>query len=113
MSGATAKARGREEKEVGIVKISSAETKEKTTAAAGGGFRKGGFKSAFGAKTDGANDMDTSAETTSTDVQATDVRSGAPASGEVNDSEDDYELYDPRRPTGCGSNCKKVLEAVL
>ncbi|KAI9717358.1 MAG: hypothetical protein M1828_007246 [Chrysothrix sp. TS-e1954] len=115
MSGATAKARSKEEKEGGIVKLSSTDAKEKPTAAAGGGFRKGGFKSAFGAKQDPVSSSEAKPVTggLTPDQQPAEARPDAAITdGEACDSEDDYELYNPRKPTGCGSSCTRLQEAV-
>jgi hypothetical protein len=54
----------------------------------GAGFKKGGFKSAFGGEAQGAR--------------------GEAAREAVDEDEDEdlgYERYDPRRPTGCSGSC--------
>ncbi|CAF9921278.1 MAG: hypothetical protein GOMPHAMPRED_002278 [Gomphillus americanus] len=59
------------------------------------GFKKGGFKSAFG---DGG-------VTVVPETKGENVEMGkAEEDGEV-ESESDEELYDPRRPTGCREDC--------
>lgn len=66
---------------------------------AGGGFKKGGFKSAFGPVEDEVKREDVDTPMPNANKDETDPIID---DSDVTD-EDDY--YDPRRPTGCGSNC--------
>lgn len=70
---------------------------------AGGGFKKGGFKSAFGSVEDEVKKEDV--DTVMPDVGKGETTTKADDS-DLTD-EDDY--YDPRRPTGCGPSCKSHI----
>ncbi len=113
---ATSKARKAEQKEAGLIKIALGGT---ATAAAGnttaggtkadgkgGGFKKTGFKSAFG----GAEKEDVQVKpVVEEESSATVVKKMGFVENEVgeSDTEDEgYECYDPRRPTGCGPDCR-------
>lgn len=66
------------------------------------GFKKGGFKNAFAP----AGDSDTSKPAPGfKKVFEDDAKKVAAEDQESDFSDVDYERYDPRRPTGCGSTC--------
>lgn len=108
--GAGARARRAEAKADGIVSIKIPDTEgAPPTASSGfkkGGFKKSGFKSAFGAPA-GAPAPETESEgRVETQTRGADESPGAGGSGpqgwasQGSDSEDeDYERYNPRRPT--------------
>ncbi len=68
----------------------------------GGGFKKGGFKSAFGGADVKKEDENAGQGMTSV---APFAKSGDVLEDEESDSEDEYEHYDPRKPTGCWEGC--------
>lgn len=106
-----AETRGKtEDKSSGLIKIQpiglgSGGKKED----AKGGFKKGGFKSAFG-KVEGGNVVvkkEPGVEDGESEVGAGGGKGMAAAEPEESDTEDEgYECYDPRRPTGCKSGCR-------
>ena len=67
----------------------------------GGGFKKGGFKSAFGG-------ADVRMEAEPSDGPPGGASAG-PKEEVESDTDDEYEHYDPRRPTGCPDNCPGYL----
>ncbi|MCJ1308800.1 hypothetical protein MMC25_002455 [Agyrium rufum] len=80
-----------------------------STSGSGGGFKKGGFKNAFG----GGGSDETTTKTTEKagfkrvpglDVLETAKTSSLPAA--ESDSDGDFEQYDPRRPTDCFDGCE-------
>ncbi|KAI9700708.1 MAG: hypothetical protein M1836_002077 [Candelina mexicana] len=78
-----------------------------TTSAAGGGFKKGGFKSAFG-DTEGEEKKAPKVEAefkkalVKEEIVNMDRDTLVESDGEV----EGYEYYNPRQPTGCGPACK-------
>ena len=64
------------------------------------GFKKGGFKNAFGSVDDEEKDEKRGLNT-EVKVEGFNVREQEAES----ESDDDYDRYDPRRPTGCGEGC--------
>lgn len=81
---------------------------------AGGGFKKGGFKSSFTTVNGGGGDGGT--PSAASKVKAKNVFGEEPEKGDEPslapndvDSEEEYaardDYYDPRRPTGCSSGC--------
>ncbi|KAF2665796.1 hypothetical protein BT63DRAFT_75602 [Microthyrium microscopicum] len=74
-----------------------------------GGFKKGGFKSAFGPPAGMPSTDDAKAKPGFKKMAAGEAPSAEVA--KQYDSEDDdvgYEYYDPRRPTGCDGSCGGV-----
>ena len=71
--------------------------------ASGGGFKKGGFKSAFG----GGGDDDKKEKSGFKKVLGGPDEEEAKPKAELveSDSEDEYEHYDPRFPTDCFEGC--------
>jgi hypothetical protein len=71
----------------------------KSAAGGAGGFKKGGFKSAFAPAED-----DVEKDVKQEDAEALNDK----ADVVMNDSDvtDDEDYYDPRRPTGCTPSCK-------
>lgn len=88
--------------------------KKKEDGAAGGGFKKGGFKSAFGGgdvggKTDGASGEGKGEVKVAVGVPGVEAKGSEVVRVEdaESDTEDEgFERYDPRRPTGCGTGCR-------
>lgn len=77
----------------------------KSTAASGGGFKKGGFKNAFApAESDAAVKMEKKDEENEIDEKP------APED-EDSDVTDVDDYYDPRRPTGCTPACQSHIAA--
>ena len=79
-------------------------------AATAGGFKKGGFKNAFGAAeedVDVKKDQDRSeAETIPQSTQNVEMIKDEELDSDITDEED---YYDPRRPTGCTSACTSFV----
>lgn len=110
---ATDKARRAESKESGLtikpIKLDSGSM--------GGGFKKGGFKSAFGAPKDHAGDKSGTSGfkkafggpgegEKSKENEKPEETMATKLEGDETDEDDfDYEYYDPRKPTGCGPAC--------
>ena len=72
-----------------------------------GGFKKGGFKNAFGGDDEKKDDEEGKRKKAGfTKVggadEAEDIGKGLV---EESDTDDEYEHYDPRRPTGCYEGC--------
>lgn len=75
------------------VSLPSADSKSST------GFKKGGFKNAFGSVDDEDEKEEKKEVKAEPQVEGWDVR-------EVeSESEEEWCGYDPRRPTGCGTDC--------
>jgi hypothetical protein len=74
-----------------------------------GGFKKGGFKSAFGApKVEEAVEKGTSGSSKllSGDItDATTVEKVIPTPENSDEEDPGYEYYDPKKPTGCNGSC--------
>ena len=79
---------------------------------AGGGFKKGGFKSAFG----GSAEVKIEGVNTSTSVQGSRFKKvggaeenktteGADLEVEMESETDEEDYYDPKKPTGCHEGC--------
>lgn len=85
------------------IKLGSAASKPKT-----GGFKKGGFKNAFGPIDDS---MDDGKKETQESDNAFGKMSGQDADQVDEDSDvtDQEDYYDPRRPTGCTPGCPGVI----
>ncbi|KAL2058135.1 hypothetical protein ABVK25_001753 [Lepraria finkii] len=64
------------------------------------GFKKGGFKNAFGSVDDEEKDEKRGLKA-EVKIEGFNVREQEAES----ESDDDYDRYDPRRPTGCGEGC--------
>lgn len=88
------------------IKLGSSSTK----AAGTGGFKKGGFKNAFGPVDDGSETVKKEED----DVASTSARRMSSSkdekqlSEEDSDVTDDEDYYDPRKPTGCTAACTYV-----
>ena len=72
------------------------------TAGSGGGFKKGGFKNAFGG--DEKEEVKIKKEEVRPDEYVKVLSEAADAESDT-DSEDGEGYYDPRRPTGCFEGC--------
>lgn len=97
--------RGKEEKGP-LVKIqlggkNTAAAAEKSGSKTGGGFKKGGFKSAFGP----AGDEEVKVEEIEQGLAEVEGKS-VEAEAEDSDVTDEEDYYDPRRPTGCMPGCR-------
>jgi len=76
----------------------------KSASQTGGGFKRGGFKSAFAPAED-----ETAADVKKEDdAEMVDEEDRKP---EDSDLTDDEYYYDPRRPTGCTPGCKGYVQA--
>jgi len=100
-----------EDKGSGLIKIQPIELGAKKDDGKGG-FKKGGFKSAFGKVQEPGVivKIEPGLEQQGDDEQVKEV-GVVKAIRHVNTAESDtedegYECYDPRRPTGCRSNCR-------
>ena len=97
------RAERRADEKSGLISIKPIKIETKPAAAAPG-FKKGGFKSAFGGS---------STETTKPVLGVVeafkDEQTNEPEKNDLDDSEEfDYEYYDPKRPTGCSEGCLKA-----
>lgn len=105
MADATATGtRKEEDAKAGLIKITPIAVK----GAGAGGFKKGGFKSAFG-KVEGKTDVEDEKEVVTEILgKASSVTVASKVLlGQESDTDDEgYEVYDPRRPTDCGPQCK-------
>lgn len=73
----------------------------------GGGFKKGGFKSAFGKV--GDVDAQTETQTMVADqggLKAQEIKNNGMEVDESDTDDEGYERYNPRRPTGCTASCR-------
>jgi len=104
-----------EEKGSGLIKIQPIELGAKKEEGKGG-FKKGGFKSAFGkveeidvvVKVEPGLEGLGGGERTAKEVGVRVVKAGNRGldTAESDTEDEGYECYDPRRPTGCRSNCR-------
>lgn len=83
------------------IKLGSATSKPKT-----GGFKKGGFKNAFGPIEDQAEDV--KREQQDPDNELGQKIKGEQDLEEDSDVTDQEDYYDPRRPTGCTPSCPSL-----
>jgi len=76
----------------------------------GGGFKKGGFKNAFGVPeelTEAKKEKEEDVETRVESVREVPLNKEAEVDSDATDEED---YYDPRRPTGCRThNCSRAI----
>jgi len=70
-----------------------------------GGFKKGGFKSAFAP----ANSVSTISDKTES-IKPMPKRPVAQDQDASDDEMVNYELYDPRKPTGCDGTCEDKVD---
>lgn len=84
------------------IKLGSSSTK-----AGGGGFKKGGFKNAFGPIDDGSDTVKKEDEESGNSFtrKVSSAKDDKQVSEEDSDITDNEEYYDPRRPTGCMPGC--------
>lgn len=105
MNDSATKARRNEEKAAGIIKINPIALGGKKEG--GGGFKKGGFKSAF-AKVEDVKETEKEpvvAKVAGDDAGGVEAKTASRIS-ESDDDDEGYEYYDPRRPTGCPPDCE-------
>lgn len=100
---------GRKEEKGPLMTIKLGSSSTKT--ASGGGFKKGGFKNAFGPIDDGSDTVKREDDDTG---DGNGTKSASPkdekqAREEDSDITDDEDYYDPRRPTGCMPDCTSSL----
>ncbi|KAL9109800.1 MAG: hypothetical protein Q9187_008125 [Circinaria calcarea] len=96
------KAERKADEKSGLITIKPVKLDSQSVPAAGSGFKKGGFKNAFGGedeKKDAAGPVTAKKETN--DDQNAFVE-GVPVES---DSDEDYEHYDPMKPTDCFEGC--------
>lgn len=99
---------GRKEEKGPLMTIKLGSSSGKT--AGSGGFKKGGFKNAFGPVDDGSDMVkkeDESAESGFAQ-KASASKDEKELSDEDSDVTDNDEYYDPRKPTGCTAGCTYV-----
>ncbi|KAI9721076.1 MAG: hypothetical protein M1812_002557 [Candelaria pacifica] len=78
-----------------------------TNTAAGGGFKKGGFKSAFGKNEEEETNVPKVEESSKKSLVEEEVVKMEKDTLVESDSEaEGYEYYNPRQPTDCGPTCK-------
>lgn len=109
---ASSKARKAERKadeKSGLITIKPVKIDMAPAASTGSGFKRGGFKNAFGGDEVKKEDVE---EAVVLGVRGSaEVKAGEDQDGLVrrepveNDTDDEYEHYDPRRPTGCFEGC--------
>ncbi len=75
---------------------------------AGSGFKKGGFKNAFGAKDGEMGIKKEQKEDVEMKVESAQTLDEKEADDE-SDFKDEEDYYDPRRPTGCTDSCRSVV----
>ena len=112
---ASSKARKAERKadeKSGLITIKPVKLDLASSIGAGSGFKKGGFKNAFGAdevKKEEEEEMETSGISAGAGLKK--VGGGDDRDVMVrqelveSDTDDEYEYYDPRRPTDCFEGC--------
>jgi hypothetical protein len=69
----------------------------------GGGFKKGGFKNAFGVE---EKKEDVKVAKGFKRVGGLEGEASLKGEGDESDTDDGYEYYDPRRPTDCFEGCR-------
>lgn len=80
-----------------------------SAAKTGGGFKKGGFKSAFG-RVEGEEEEVVKKEDDGDVEMATESKLEKELTDDVDsDVTDDEDYYDPRKPTGCTPGCKSKV----
>lgn len=96
---------GRKEEKGPLMTIKLGSSSSKT----GGGFKKGGFKNAFGPVDDGLDAVKKEDDDTGNGiaVQSANLMDEKQAPEEDSDVTDDEDYYDPRKPTGCMPGCAK------
>jgi len=102
-----------EEKGSGLIKIQPIELGAKKDEGKGG-FKKGGFKCAFGkveepdvvVKVEPGLESQGGDEKGAKEVGVVKARDRGVETAESDTEDEGYECYDPRRPTGCRSNCR-------
>jgi len=99
MDASASKARKAEDKASGLIKVNLGSVKKE--GGGGGGFKKGGFKSAF-AGNEGKEVKKEGEEKVVTAVKVEEMEVDS-------EEEEDYEVYDPRKPTECPPDCHSKL----
>lgn len=96
------KAERKADEKSGLITIKPVKLDSQPVPAAGSGFKKGGFRNAFGAEEE---KKDTTGVVTgkkgASDDQKVSVKEGPIES----DTDDEYEHYDPMKPTDCFESC--------
>jgi len=98
------KAERKADEKSGLITIKPVKLDMASSTGTGGGFKKGGFKNAFGsneAKREEGNAVGGFKKVGSGDDQDVKVRRELVE----DDTDDEYEYYDPRRPTDCYEGC--------
>ena len=111
------RAERRADEKSGLISIKPVKLDMGAGKASGGGFKKGGFKSAFGGA-DVKKEDDGEAEAAAVTRPAPGFKKigdstptpvelpNAPRNAhDESDTEDDYDYYDPRKPTDCWEGC--------
>jgi len=109
---ASSKARKAERKadeKSGLITIKPVKLDLASSVGAGSGFKKGGFKNAFGSEEVKKEELETTgvkAGSGSKKISGGDDRDVAVGHELLeSDTDDEYEYYDPRRPTDCFEGC--------
>lgn len=99
---------GRKEEKGPLMTIKLGSSSNKT--AGGGGFKKGGFKNAFGPVDDGTDSVKKEDEDARDEPsrRTSGLEEGKQLFEDDSDMTDDDDYYDPRKPTGCTNGCAYV-----
>ena len=101
------KAERKADEKSGLITIKPVKLDMASTAGSGTGFKKGGFKNAFGGDDVKKEDVETSG------VKGESLNIGKSENQDTrkgqelveSDTDDNYEYYDPRKPTDCFEEC--------
>ena len=101
------KAERKADEKSGLITIKPVKLDMASTAGSGTGFKKGGFKNAFGADEIKKEDVETSGVRREFLKTGQSENHGTRKGQELveSDTDDDYEHYDPRKPTDCFEEC--------
>lgn len=103
------KAERKADEKSGLITIKPVKLDMASSTGTGGGFKKGGFKNAFGKSALVSNDGKREDGDAAEGLKK--IGSGDDQEGKVrrdlveDDTDDEYEYYDPRRPTDCFEAC--------
>ena len=98
------KAERKADEKSGLITIKPVKLDMASMASSGTGFKKGGFKNAFGGDEVKKEDVETGGESlTRGDSENQDRRKRQELV--ESDTDEDYDYYDPRKPTDCFEGC--------
>ena len=101
------KAERKADEKSGLITIKPVKLDVQPASVAGSGFKKGGFKIAFG-REDKEEDRDGPAQNLGVlkkELSGNDEDVQVKEELMESDTDDDYEYYDPKRPSDCFANC--------